>query len=227
MPNSPTCEIEYYTENQDGGHTNINEAYQRLENSPLLRVRGLGLTDPSTLSPAAADGDVVIVDVGASSTPFFGHDKTVAMYYGGWMFRAIKDREVVVDLTSGVLYMYNLALDVWQLLIELNEPTFNGTASNTGAAGLSTGTIYRKALAFGALPNNTSKSVAHGMPSGVVAKGHWLRWSGTQSDGTTTRQIVEGVGNISVFTVDATNVVITTTTNLSGRDGVIFLEWEQ
>lgn len=213
-----------YTEGQDGGHININEAYHRLERSPTVRVREMSVADPSALSPAAADGDAVIVGTGATSTPFFGHDGELAIYKSGWIFRDVKEGEIIWDEDTGAHYFFSPTATAFVVI----KPPFNTSETDTGESCLGGGTLHRMVVQFGALPNNTSKSVAHGLPAGAFAKGAFLRIVFVRSDGTDVKPFVEGApSSITVAKLDATNIVITTNTNLTSWDVNVYLEWNE
>lgn len=85
--------------------------------------------------------------------------------------------------------------------------------------------IFSKVLATGALPNATSGNVAHGV-SNIKLDGHFFvralnAWSGTA--GATARTNKDSAG--MSFSFDGTNVIITTTANLSAQSGQMIIEY--
>jgi hypothetical protein len=83
--------------------------------------------------------------------------------------------------------------------------------------------IYRKTLAIGALPNNTTKNVAHGESINLTAVGGYAdviaAWA---SNGTILK-----TQNSTGVTVDinGTNVVVGTTADLSAYSGFVTIEF--
>lgn len=84
--------------------------------------------------------------------------------------------------------------------------------------------IYRKAVDFGLLPNTGAGTKAHGISNLNVAEGAFLRIEGIVSDGTDVEDLRLAAG-VSVFGVDATNINITTTADLSSSRGLVLLEY--
>jgi hypothetical protein len=85
--------------------------------------------------------------------------------------------------------------------------------------------IYTKRLAIEALPNATSGNVAHGV-TGIKLDGHFAvsRLScSSGTNGATARTNKDSAG--LSFSFDATNVVITTTANLSAQAGQMTIEY--
>lgn len=85
-------------------------------------------------------------------------------------------------------------------------------------------TIYRKAINFGALPNTTTKSVAHGIANLNLADGAYLKVEGMVTTGSAATPI--GLtANLTAFSIDATNIDVTTGADLTGSALVVFLEY--
>ncbi|MBN1605868.1 MAG: hypothetical protein JW940_04510 [Polyangiaceae bacterium] len=84
--------------------------------------------------------------------------------------------------------------------------------------------VYRKAIDLGLLPNTTSGTVAHGITSLNCAEGAYMRIEGVVSDGTDVTPITL-TASLTVCKVDATNVTITTTADLSSSRGLLLLEY--
>lgn len=226
MALSPNAKIEYYTEGQDEGHVNINEAYQRLENGPPLRVEEIGTTDPASLAyvDGVDDGKCVIVGVGAPSTAFFGHDDELAMFYAGWIFRPIRPDELVFRVDTGLFEWFDSAFSAWR---PVNAP-IDTTSRDSGRVGVSAAPIQHKTLHVAGLPNNgTSAGIPHGISGFPVTLANYARIVALATDGTTVRPIpyYDGTNRIT-YTVDGTNVVITTNFNASAWDARFVFEFE-
>ena len=82
--------------------------------------------------------------------------------------------------------------------------------------------IYRKSIRITAFPNNTTGNFPHSI-TGLDATG-FFRISGYITDGTNAENVLLAA-SLTVINVDATNIDITTTADLSGSDGVIDLEY--
>ena len=84
--------------------------------------------------------------------------------------------------------------------------------------------IYRKAVDLGLLPNSATKNVAHGIAGLNVAEGAWLLIQGCISDGTNVDNVLL-CANVTALDVDATNIDITTSADLSSYRGLVVLEY--
>lgn len=87
---------------------------------------------------------------------------------------------------------------------------------------------YAKSLKLDTLPNNTTKTFAHGISSLQVGQVHGPCWDIWISDGSSV--LSENFTSVATLqhtlvVVDATNVAITTNYNASGSDGFIRLEY--
>lgn len=85
--------------------------------------------------------------------------------------------------------------------------------------------IYSKVIDFGALPNAGAKNVPH-LVTGMKLDAHLhVRnlYASAGALGVTSRTIL--AGNAVAVGIDATNVVLTTTTNLSAQSGRIVIEY--
>lgn len=76
--------------------------------------------------------------------------------------------------------------------------------------------VYAKLVSFGVLPNNTSKSVAHGITELATV----LYVNGTIGYGTLLAD-----PNVSGITLDNTNITITTTADMSGFASNVMLKY--
>jgi hypothetical protein len=106
---------------------------------------------------------------------------------------------------------------IYDAIETITGQQFLPTFSTSTASNLNYRTVFRKVINFGALPNATSKSVAHGIDFGTVPGG--TDFSGTTIYGSATRPGVSWIPlpfssptlnlNISLE-ITATNVVIIT-----------------
>lgn len=83
-------------------------------------------------------------------------------------------------------------------------------------------TIFRKAVDFGALPNTTLKSVAHGITD--IDVNGWVRINGIVRGGNESEEL-SGAQNVTRVLVDSGTVKITTDADLSGKTAVVLLEY--
>ena len=107
-----------------------------------------------------------------------------------------------------------------------NSLSYSETEQKTGGKWIDGKPIYRKVVACGALPNNTTKNVAHNISN----VGRFINYYGTAKGNTTTINIpyLDGSGHdYSVFVnVNNTNVVIRTYKDRSAyTDTYIILEY--
>ncbi len=84
--------------------------------------------------------------------------------------------------------------------------------------------IYRKGVDLGLLANAGADTTAHGITGIGVAEGRYFRVRGFISDGTTMEDLVGAVGVTSVE-VNATNIVVTSSTDLSSHRAFVLLEY--
>lgn len=88
----------------------------------------------------------------------------------------------------------------------------NPALSSTTAQAPTYRQVFRKVVDFGALPNSTSKSVAHGIQ--ITSEYTFTRIYGCASD-TVARSYIPLPSNTTNIVVDATNVTVTTSSNLA------------
>lgn len=222
MAQSPINKVEYMADGDDAGFLFLANETNRGEHTPINNVREIGTTDPADLSPGPVDGDAVIVGTGAGGTDFDGHDGEYAMYYAGWLFRPVREGDIVYDQQTGSHQRYTGT--TWAPLFL----PIDATERWTGLVGPTGAPIYKKWINLGALPNTTTANVAHGITSLPVGKGKYFNIVATASTGSVARPIPynDGTNRIDV-SVNATNIVVTTNFNASGSDGVCLLEYEK
>lgn len=117
--------------------------------------------------------------------------------------------------------------------IEWVKPEFNGlselpqyqlnTEVLTSERWIDGRPIYRKTIDFGALPNNTSKAVAHGI-SNIGTK--WINHSKSRVGGAYPIDYPSGASTeVWVCWIDNTNVNIRTWTNRTAMSGIVTIEY--
>lgn len=90
------------------------------------------------------------------------------------------------------------------------NPSLNSTSSTTPVRRQ----VYRKVINFGALPNSTSKAVAHGID--IAAYGSNVTFTRIYGCGSNPSTQFVGIPDAkSTIVVDTTNITITTTANYS------------
>uniref|UniRef100_A0A6M3J8R6 Uncharacterized protein n=1 Tax=viral metagenome TaxID=1070528 RepID=A0A6M3J8R6_9ZZZZ len=97
MATQPILGGEMYVDGQNDGAQTINDHQNRSAHGPNLIVLDKTLATPPG-SPS--DGDAYVVASGGTGD-WLGHDDEVAMYYSGWIFRAMPVGEVFSDLSLG------------------------------------------------------------------------------------------------------------------------------
>lgn len=225
----PLTNAPYYQPSQDSGSTTINEQANKAAHAPTIVVQSVGVSTASSItSGEKVNGRAWIV--GVASTPgddFNGHSGELAMWYSGFVFRTLQVGETFWSIADRQLFFVaSLAPTSYR---PLNAPHKPGTEYDTGrtdGALVGPKTIYRKVVAFGAAPNNTTKNVAHGITSLPVAKGAHLFVRATISDGTTPRPIpyYDGTNKIELK-IDATNIIAISNFNASGSDIIAEVEY--
>lgn len=84
--------------------------------------------------------------------------------------------------------------------------------------------LYRKCVDFGALPDTAKKDVAHSISTLNVAAGAFLQFWCFATDGTNFYD-AKCHANVTICTIEATNVSITADADLSGLDGFFLVEY--
>lgn len=228
----PLTNAPYYQYGQDRGDLTINIAMNHAAHSPTLVVQDVGRTVSTSISSGAkVNGRAWLL--GNAATPgddWNGHAGQVAEWYSGWEFRPAQQGEILWDLATKQAYWVDSFSGSVPVLRPLNAPRTSGTEIDTGRTD-GAGTpkiIYSKRIAFGTLPSSTTKSVAHGITSFPVAAGSLVVIRATISNGTDVRPLShyynDGTDTVKLK-VDATNVVITTTTNMTAWTAVVELEY--
>jgi hypothetical protein len=210
-----------YTELTQGvdGTVFANGAFFRLEHALVINAKSMGDTSPPG-SPAKGDAYIL----GASATgAWSGEDGKVAVYDGtSWVFTAPDSSMIayVDDVQQRWAYDANEA--EWYPL----QPIWSATEHWTGK--FKDGSkVYSKVIDFGALPNTTTKSVAHGVTGMDMAYEKAASLEGYASDGTTHVPLVfvTAAFGVQTFTVNATNILGFASVDRSSFDASIRLEY--
>jgi hypothetical protein len=201
------------------GVTMGNDAILRLENALCLKALDLGLNTPPG-SPA--EGATYIL--GASPTgAWSGQANKIAVYDGtSWVF-VTRDASMIAYVNDEkIRYAFDSNESLWYPL----QPLWSTTEHWTGR--FKDGSkVYAKAIDFGALPNTTTKNVAHGITGLDLSYKKAPTFQGSASDGTTCYAI-PGVLVTAVSVdvrIDATNLIIQANANASGVSAFIRVEY--
>lgn len=84
--------------------------------------------------------------------------------------------------------------------------------------------IFRKTIDIGLLVDTGADTTAHSIANLNVAEGAYMKIEGTVSDGTTVENLMQCIYATSVE-VNATNVVITSSDDLSSHYAIVWLEY--
>lgn len=201
------------------GTTFANDAFLRVESALCLKALDMGLNTPPG-SPAK--GDTYIL--GASPTgAWSGQANKVAVYNGvSWIF-VTRDASMIAYVNDEkIRYAFDSNESLWYPL----QPIWTTTEHWTGRY-KDGSRIWSKSVDFGALPNATTKSVAHGVTGMIMSYLKAPTFEGSASNGTVAwpMPIVTTAFIILDVSIDATNIVIASGTNLSSFSAFIRLEY--
>lgn len=194
------------------------------------------LKSRTTVDPpvSPANGDVYFLPTGSTPTGVWVAETPPRLigYKNGWAYCATpKDGFLAWIEDERVLARYDSATDDWLAITGPHDAGLEVRVDDRAA--LAGAPLYRKRIAFGALPNTAggSTSVAHGISGLVVAAGAYLKVDAWMSDGTKVRPIpyVPAVGSGTVdVEVSATQVTIrTSAAGLGGWSAVVELTYEK
>lgn len=105
---------------------------------------------------------------------------------------------------------------------------YSTTEANTGQTWINNKPIYRKVIEFGNLPNNTSKTVAHGISNlENFIKCDFIATRSSDKDTLFIPYVTFNSNNTGgiVFYINSVNVYVTTVTDRSAYSGIIILEY--
>jgi hypothetical protein len=216
MP-SPKLDFDFLVEGVDGVVL-ANEALLRLENCLSSVVLDVTNTPPG--SPA--QGDTYIA--GTSPTgAWAGQANKLALYTGsGWAFLTPRSNMLAYVNDDKERWGYDANESLWYPLQPLWKTTEHWTGRYKDGS-----RVWSKTIDFGALPNTTTKNVAHGITGLILTYKRAPTAEGAASDGTTT-YMIPGV-LATVFSVDvridATNLMIQSNGNTSTLSAFVRLEY--
>ena len=218
MP-SPILGMTELVAEQASGEVTANTAHRTMEFFCAPKITDRNLTAPPG-SPS--DGDAYII-AASGSGDWSGHDGKIALYNSGWTIITPKGGMQVFVHDEKAWYGYSSAESLWHPMQDLWSATehWTGKYSSGGEK------LMSKYVALGALPNATTKNVAHGISSLQLGKPmvYQLNFGDT---GVANGPIPVHLPSISItceVTVNATNVVMTSATNLSAFTGFCRLEY--
>lgn len=204
-----------------------NKATLLLENALCIQAETAGSISVPTLNATTDIGKTYIIGSGATGA-WSGHSGDIAVWDGAsWNFVELSGSMVayVVSGSNGfssqIRYGYNSDQTLWYPLTPLWSTTEHWTGGFTDGI-----KIYSKTIDFGALPNATTKSVAHSIsPLLLTYKRAPIITDGRVSNGTTSRNLNGRGLTITDVSIDATNVNIVTSGNESAYSAWLRLEY--
>lgn len=157
MSTSARLAMTHMEANQASAEVTFNDALNALDQLAALEVESMTTTaEPGSPS----DGDAYILPASPTGTNWAGQGGKVAIYYDGWVFKSAKSgmQAFVVDVKE--LWAYSGVESMWFAV----QPLWRNTEHWTGRY-RETKLIYAKYVDFGAMPNATTRSVAHSITS--------------------------------------------------------------
>lgn len=196
-----------------------NDAFLRLENALCFKAKSR-TTTAQPASPTAED--VYILQSTPSGAAWTGKINNVAIWDGTqWIFIPFDSWMVAYVVDEKVRMGYSGDESLWYPLHDIWSATEHWTGKYRG-----TEKVYSKLVDFGTLPNTGSKNSAHGV-SGIDL--NYTRapqiTHACISNGTITNQLWSPGTTITALAIDATNVTITTSSNVSSYSAYLRLEY--
>jgi hypothetical protein len=201
------------------GTTFANDAFLRVESALCLKALDMGLNTPPG-SPAK--GDTYIL--GASPTGAWASQANKIAVYNGtsWIF-VTRDASMIAYVNDEkIRYAFDSNESLWYPL----QPIWTTTEHWTGRY-KDGSKIWSKSVDFGALPNATTKSVAHGVTGMIMSYLKAPTFEGSASNGTTAFPLhfILTTLQISDISIDATNINIGSGSNLSTLSAFIRIQY--
>jgi hypothetical protein len=218
MP-SPRLGLTLLTEATSGNEITTNVALQLLE----AIVAG-AIVDRDLATPPGSPAEGAVYLVAASPTgAWSGQAGKLAVYLSGWYFLTPKDGMQLFIVDEKTPYMYSAVESLWFPMLQ----RWRTTEEWIGSYNADAGKIYAKTIDFGALPNTTTKSVAHGI-TGLDLSKH-IGFQCTAGDaGVFAAPVPQTVAGITMqILADGTNISITTSADLSAFTTKIRLEYSK
>lgn len=214
---TPKLGIDLLVEGTDGVVL-ANEAILRLENC----ISSVVLDVTNTPAPTPAQGDTYIA--GTSPTGVWtGQANKLALYTGnGWVFLTPRSNMLTYVNDDKERWGYDANESLWYPLQPLWKTTEHWTGRWKDGS-----RIWSKSIDFGALPNTTTKNVAHGITGLILSYRKAPTFQASAADGTTCYAI-PGVLLTAVSVdvrIDATNLIIQANANASAVSAFVRLEY--
>jgi hypothetical protein len=86
--------------------------------------------------------------------------------------------------------------------------------------------LYRKLIDCGLLADTGADTTAHGIANLNVAEGAYMKIDGVVSDGTTVENVLQCT-SVTLVEVNATNVVVTSSADLTSHRCLVWLEYSK
>jgi len=218
MPNSAKFGLALLTESQDSAEVTINAFIQKMEAfMGSLTIEQFALNTPP-VSPS--DGQSWVT--GASPTGVWaGQANKIAFYLQGWFFfdpysTGLNIAVSAFDRNAKEMINFSPVEDEWHPV----QDRWSTTEHWTGKYDRAGNKIYSKTVNFGAMPNATTKTVAHGITTIDFSK--FGRWDISAVDDA--NDVIHGnpswILSAGLFEVDMfiTSTVISMNTNWNASD---------
>jgi len=223
MTATPKLGMTHLVEGQAQAEVTVNDAMNLLD--PFAGGMRIEDRDLATPPGSPSNGDCYIVAASGTGA-WAGQDGKIAVYDSGWRFVTAAGGMVVYIHDEKALFCYSSQESLWFPLIDL----WSTTEHWTGRYGSGGTKEYSKVVDIGALPNATTKNVAHSITSLVVAQRIGI--DGYVQNGSNVTSVPgifinSGVQVAVEILVDATNVAIETDANLTSYSGKVRLTYEK
>ena len=200
-----------------GGEDQVNEILNYIDPGIVFAAEAKQNVPPG----APTVGQVYLVGPAPTGAWALQTEDTMAFYYGGWQFRTPYEGCLCYRKDVGEWFSFST---------ECSTPTFAAlkpvwSTTQYPLVGRANGEgRYSKLVDVGALPNNTTKSVAHGISSLKLTEP--VQFIGSLVDGSSNRYpipvSIPGTGSIGC-SLDATNLNVFTSFDASSWTGKILL----
>lgn len=218
--------LQFMAASQNQGEVVFNQMLMWLE---LLSFRNIIKSQGDNTPPGSpATGDAYIL--GSSPTgAWAGHANDLALYYGGWLF---------LDVVNGMRFWIDDE-DIWFHRVDgiwaVPDPVWKTTEYFMGKYGISGNKIYQKSVSLGAMPNNASADVAHGISNLVLTQpiiiqgAAWLTAGGGEVIPLNTSGRIATTANriLDCIVKDGTNLRKDSNFDATGYTGYVRLEYER
>lgn len=210
MPTSARYALNQLVDGQATAATTANEYLAALE----LVANGKLTSTLSTPPGSPVNGDLYIVGAGPTGA-WTGKAGYLAYYLNGWKFIAPSGGMRLYDVSAKEEIAYSSVESAWYPVQDRWSTTEHWTGKYIGA-----NKLYAKVVTFGAGPNTTVKTVAHG-----VSSPQWTLYTRIEASFGITSVIFATVpfsllsGPAMDISVDATN--ITVTSNFDASSGTV------